>query len=71
MYHTNKINNMKATIYNGITNSRLEVELIQETEMFSNREFTFCHYELNDERLYRIETKATLIKYSVSLISEK
>ena len=52
-----KVKIMKTTIYNGITNSKLEVELIQETEVLSNREFAFCHYELNGERLYRIETK--------------
>ena len=57
---------MKTTIYNGITNSRLEVELVKETEIFSGREITFCHYELNGKRLYRIETKG---RYGKSLYS--
>ena len=48
---------MKATIYNGITRSMIEVDLVKKEEVISERTFVFCHYELNGERLYRIETK--------------
>ena len=48
---------MKTTIYNGLTRTNMEVELVTVNETIGERIFTWCHYELNGERLYRIETK--------------
>ena len=46
---------MKTTIYNGLTRTNIEVELVTVIETIGNKEFSFCHYELNGERLYRSE----------------
>lgn len=45
------------TLYNAITNKNIEVELVTVQHTFGDRTVNFCHYELDGQILYRIETK--------------
>lgn len=48
---------MKTIIYDGITNKKLEVDIVVVEHILSVGVLKFAHYKLNGEMLFRIETK--------------
>jgi len=48
---------MKTKIYNGLTHTNIEVEVITNEIVYPFGSFKTAWYELNGEKLFRIETK--------------
>ena len=48
---------MKTTIYNGLTRSNIEVDIIVKEEILSFGTYKSAWYEIDGERLFRIETR--------------
>ena len=61
-------------VYDGLTRKNIEVELVTVSDQVGEYTFLRCHYELDCQFLYRIETKGktgkTLYKNS-SYLNEK
>jgi prophage maintenance system killer protein len=56
---------MKTIIYNGLTKTNIEVNIIVKEETLSFGTYKSAWYEVNGERLFRIETKGRTVRKAV------